>query len=137
MRLSLAIAAAAAAGAFVGSYVSGERSRVTAATGGRTATVTKTVTKTVVRAIERPDRRAGKRVFVAACSRCHTLDPGDLRGDRVNLADLQPSYRVAVEQVTRGGIAMPSFEGKLSERQIRDVAAFVTAEASRRAGESP
>jgi hypothetical protein len=32
---------------------------------------------------------------------------------------------------------MPSFEGKLSERQIRDVAAFVTAETARRAGKSP
>jgi mono/diheme cytochrome c family protein len=137
MRFSLAIAVAAAAGAFLGSYVSGERSRVTATTGGRTATVTKTVTKTVVRTIARPDRRAGNRVFVAACSRCHTLDPGDLTGDRVNLARLQPSYRWTVEKVTRGGIAMPSFEGKLSERQIRDVAAFVTAEAPSRAGRSP
>jgi mono/diheme cytochrome c family protein len=133
MRFSLAIVVAAAAGAFLGSYVSGERSRVTATTGGRTVTVT----KTVVRTIARPDRRAGKRVFLAACSRCHTLDPGDLTGDRVNLARLQPSYRWTVEKVTRGGIAMPSFDGKLSERQIRDVAAFVTAEASSRAGKSP
>jgi mono/diheme cytochrome c family protein len=137
MRFSLAIAVAAAAGAFLGSYVGEERSRVTATTGGRTATVTKTVTKTVVRTIARPDRRAGNRVFLAACSRCHTLDPGDLTGDRVNLAHLQPSYRVTVEKVTRGGIAMPSFEGKLSERQIRDVAAFVTAQALSRAGKSP
>jgi cytochrome c6 len=135
MRFSLAIAVAAAAGAFLGSYVGEERSRVTATTGGRTATVT--VTKTVVRTIARADRRAGKRVFLAACSRCHTLDPGDLTGDRVNLVHLQPSYRVTVEKVTRGGIAMPSFEGKLSERQIRDVAAFVTAEAPSRAGKSP
>jgi mono/diheme cytochrome c family protein len=133
MRFSLAIVVAAAAGAFLGSYVSGERSRVTATTGGRTVTVT----KTVVRTIARPDRRAGNRVFLAACSRCHTLDPGDWTGERVNLAHLQPSYRVTVEKVTRGGIAMPSFEGKLSEQQIRDVAAFVTAEAPSRAGKSP
>jgi mono/diheme cytochrome c family protein len=137
MRFSLAIAAAAAVGALLGSYVSGERSTATATTGGRTATVTKTVTKIVVRTIARPDRRAGKRVFLAACSRCHTLDPGDWTGDRVNLAHLRPSYSATVEKVTRGGIAMPSFEGKLSERQIRDVAAFVTAEAPRRAGQSP
>jgi mono/diheme cytochrome c family protein len=133
MRFSLAIAVAAAAGAFLGWYVSAERSRVTATTGGRTVTVTETVVRTIVR----PDRRAGKRVFLAACSRCHTLDPEDLTGDRVNLARLQPSYRWTVEKVTRGGIAMPSFEGKLSERQIRDVAAFVTAEAPSRAGETP
>jgi mono/diheme cytochrome c family protein len=137
MRLSLAIAVAAAtAGALLGYYVSEQRSRVTATTGGRTLTVTKTVTETVVRTIARPDHRAGKRVFLAACSTCHTLEPGDWTGDRVNLAHLQPSYRVTVEAVTGGGIAMPSFEGKLSQRQIRDVAAFVTAEAARRAGKS-
>jgi mono/diheme cytochrome c family protein len=136
MRLSLAIAVAAAtAGALLGYYMSEQRSRVTA-TGARTLTVTKTVTETVVRTIARPDPRAGKRVFLAACSTCHTLDPGDWTGDRVNLADLQPSYQATVEQVTDGGIAMPSFEGKLSQRQIRDVAAFVTAEAARRAGKS-
>jgi mono/diheme cytochrome c family protein len=141
MRFSLAIVVAAAAGAFLGSYAGEERSLVTRTTGHRTATVTKTVTKTVtrtvVRPIVRPDRRAGNRVFLAACSRCHTLDPRDWTGDRINLARLQPSYRWTVEKVTRGGIAMPSFEGKLSERQIRDVAAFVTAKAPSRTGKSP
>jgi mono/diheme cytochrome c family protein len=134
MRFSLAIVVAAAAGAFLGFYAAEERSLVTGTTGRGTATVTKTVTKTVVRTIARPDRRAGNRVFLAACSRCHTLDPADWTGDRVNLARLQPSYRWTVEKVTRGGIAMPSFEGKLSERQIRDVAAFVTAKAPSRTG---
>ena len=133
----LAIAVTAAtAGASLGYYVSGDGSRVTAAT-PRTVTVMKTVTETVVRTIVRPDARAGRRVFVTACSRCHTLEPGDWTGDRVNLVDLRPSYRVIVEEVTGGGIAMPSFEGKLSERQIRDVAAFVTAEAARRAAKTP
>ena len=131
----LAIVVAAAMGGSVGHYVSGDR--VTATKGARTVTVMKTVADTVVRTIVRPDARAGRRVFVTACSRCHTLEPGDWTGDRVNLADLRPSYRVIVEQVTGGGIAMPSFEGKLSERQIRDVAAFVTAEAARRAGKTP
>lgn len=137
MRFSLAIAVAAAiAGAVLGYYVGGERSRVASTAGGRTVTVTKTIRHTVVRRIARPDRRAGRRVFVATCSRCHTLDPADWTGNRVNLVHLQPSYRAAVEAVTRGGIAMPAFERKLSGRQIRDVAAFVTAEAARRAGKS-
>jgi mono/diheme cytochrome c family protein len=126
MRSSLAIAAAAIAGALLGYYVSGERPHVTAAPAGRT------VTKTVIRTVAGPDRRAGKRLFVAACSRCHTLDPRDLTGDRVNLAALQPSFPVTVQKVRDGGIAMPSFKAKLSDRQIRDVAAFVTAEAARR-----
>ena len=137
MRLSLAIAVAATAGAFLGSYVSGERSRATVTSGGRTATVTRTVTRTVVRTITRPNRLAGNRVFLTACSRCHTLDPRDWTGNKVNLAHLQPTYQGTVEKVTRGGIAMPSFERSLSERQIRDVAAFVTAKAQSRAGKSP
>jgi mono/diheme cytochrome c family protein len=129
---SLTIAVAAAtAGALLGYYASGDGSRVTTTTtGGRTGTVTETVGRTIAR----PDPRAGKRVYATACSRCHTLEPGDWTGDRVNLADLQPSYRVTVGKVTGGGIAMPSFKGKLSERRIREVAAFVTAEAARRAG---
>ncbi len=130
---SLAIvAAAAAAGALVGYYASAEGSRATATAGGRTVTVT----RTVVRTIARPDRRAGKRVFVAACSRCHSLEPGDRTAGRINLAGLQPSYQTTLEQVKRGGIAMPSFEGRLSEREIRDVAAFVAAEARRRAAKT-
>jgi mono/diheme cytochrome c family protein len=133
---SLAIAVAAAtAGASLGYYASGERSRVTATMEGRTVTITKTVTE-VVRTMARPDPRAGKRVFVTACASCHTLEPGDWKVGRVNLADLQPSYPVIVEKVTGGGIAMPSFAGKLNEREIRDVAAFVAAEAARRAGKT-
>ena len=127
---SLAIAVAAGtAGASLGYYVSGERSGVTAmTTGGRTVTVT----KTVVRTMARPDPRGGKRVFVTVCSRCHTFEPGDWTGGRVNLTELRTSYRMIVEAVTGGGIAMPSFERKLSKREIRDVAAFVKAEVARR-----
>jgi cytochrome c6 len=132
MRFPLAIAVAVAVGALLGYYVSGERSH-SATTGGRTVTVTKT--KTVVRTVVRPDRRAGRRVFLAACARCHTLDPGDSTG-RINLTHLRPSFGAIVEQVGDGGIAMPSFKGRLSERQIRDVAAFVTAEAARRGRKS-
>lgn len=127
---SLAIGVAAAtAGALLGYYVSGEPSRVATTAEARTVTVT----KTVVRTMARPARRAGKRVFLTVCSRCHTLAPGDWTRNRVNLTDLRPSYRVIVEKVIGGGFAMPSFAGKLSEREIRDVAAFVVAEAARRA----
>jgi mono/diheme cytochrome c family protein len=134
--LVITVAAAVVVGASLGYYASGERSGATATIGARTVTVTKTVAETVVRTTARPDPRAGKRVFATACSRCHTFKPRDWTGDRVNLADLQPSYRVVVEKVTGGGIAMPSFEGKLSKRQIRNVAAFVAAEAARRAGKT-
>lgn len=134
---SLAIAAVAAtAGGSLGYFISGDGSRVAATTNERTVTVTETVTQTLARRNARPNRRAGKRVFGAACARCHTLKSGDWTGDRISLADLRPSYRATVEKVTSGGIVMPSFKGKLSRRQIRDVAAFVTAQATRRAGET-
>ena len=139
MRLGwLAITVAVAiAGTALGYYASGEHSRVMETAGGRTVTITRTVTEAVARRTARPNPRAGKRVFVTACSRCHTLKRGDRRGNRVNLAELRPSYRVVVAKVTGGGIVMPSFKGKLSERQIRNVAAFVAADAGKRGGRTP
>ena len=80
-----------------------------------------------------PDARAGKRVFATACKKCHTLTPGDWAHDKVSLADLQPSYWTTREKVTNGGAAMPAFKAKLSEREIRNVAAFVAKVAARKA----
>jgi mono/diheme cytochrome c family protein len=127
--LMLAVTAATAVAASFGCSPREDDSAVTGATGIRTVTVT----ETVVRPVARPDTRAGRRVFETACSRCHALQPGDWTGDKVNLTALQPTYETTVTKVTRGGIAMPSFAGKLSRREIRDVAAFVSREAARRA----
>jgi cytochrome c6 len=69
--------------------------------------------------------KAGKEIFAERCSQCHSLDPR--RSDeRVNLADLRPSFEVVVEAVEGGGIVMPSFARRLSDKEIRDVAAYVT-----------
>jgi mono/diheme cytochrome c family protein len=99
---------------------------VTVATPARTVTVTRTVARTV----RKPDRRAGKRVFVNTCAGCHTLRREN-RGDKVNLAELEPSYDVIVDKVKRGGIAMPPLGRRLSDDQIRDVAAYVAAATKR------
>jgi mono/diheme cytochrome c family protein len=80
-----------------------------------------------------PDARAGKRVFTTVCGKCHTLTPGDWAHDKISLADLQPSYWTTREKVTNGGAAMPAFKAKLSEREIRNVAAFVARVAARKA----
>ncbi len=72
-----------------------------------------------------PDARAGRRIFLTTCKECHTLTPGDWREDKLSLADLRPSYWTTREKVTNGGAAMPAFKRKLSEQEIRDVAAFV------------
>jgi mono/diheme cytochrome c family protein len=127
--LTLAVTAATALGASFGCAPAEDRSAATGTSGVRTVTVT----ETVVRTAARPNARAGRRVFETACSRCHALEPGDWTGDKVNLTALQPAYETTVQKVTRGGIAMPSFAGKLSRREIRDVAAFVSREAARRA----
>jgi mono/diheme cytochrome c family protein len=101
--------------------------------GEATGVQTVTVTETVVRTVVRRDTRAGRRIFRTACSRCHALQRGDWTGGKVNLTALTPTYETTVAKVTRGGIAMPSFSGKLTRRQIRDVAAFVSRTAARRA----
>lgn len=80
-----------------------------------------------------PDARAGRRVFQAACKKCHTLTRGYWPADKLSLADLRPSYSTTRDKVTNGGVAMPSFKRKLSEQQIRDVAAFVAKVTARRA----
>jgi mono/diheme cytochrome c family protein len=67
------------------------------------------------------------------CQKCHTLTPGDWAHDKLSLADLQPSYWTTREKVTNGGAAMPAFKTKLSEREIRNVAAFVARVAARKA----
>jgi mono/diheme cytochrome c family protein len=71
------------------------------------------------------DPAAGEEIFAQRCAKCHSLNPG--RSDRrVNLGDLQPSFDVVVDAIERGGIVMPSFRRKLTDEEIRDVAAYVT-----------
>lgn len=77
--------------------------------------------------------RAGARVFrEAGCETCHTLAAARSRGGiGPNLDRRQPSADLVARQVRRGGDGMPAFADRLSEAQIRAVAAYV-AEATRR-----
>jgi mono/diheme cytochrome c family protein len=73
---------------------------------------------------------AGEEIFAQRCAQCHSLDAR--RPDqRVNLGELRPSFDVVVDAVERGGIVMPSFARRLSDEEIRDVAAYVTESATR------
>lgn len=77
--------------------------------------------------------RAGARVFSdAGCQTCHTLAAARSRG-RIgpNLDRRQLNADAVARQVRRGGRKMPAFDDRLTEQQIRAVAAYV-AEASRR-----
>jgi mono/diheme cytochrome c family protein len=71
---------------------------------------------------------AGKIIFTTNCGVCHTLsDAGTTGTVGPNLDDLAPSEAKVATQVTNGGGAMPPFKDSLSEEQIADVAAYVSA----------
>jgi len=75
------------------------------------------------------DPVAGKEIFLGTggCGACHTFaDAGTSGTIGPNLDDSQPSFELAVDRVTNGQGAMPSFSGTLTEQQIADVAAYVS-----------
>ncbi|WP_411277199.1 c-type cytochrome [Gaiella sp.] len=73
---------------------------------------------------------AGKEVFASAeagCGSCHTLaDAGTNGAVGPNLDDQRPTAELVVDRVTNGQGVMPAFEGKLTEQQIADLAAYVS-----------
>jgi len=79
------------------------------------------------------DAAAGKEVFTSAgCVGCHTLaDAGATGTVGPNLDDAKPSHDLVVERVTNGKGPMPPFKGQLSEKQIQDVAAYVSSVAGK------
>jgi mono/diheme cytochrome c family protein len=76
---------------------------------------------------------AGAKVFAnAGCKNCHTLKAAGAKGTvGPNLDQLQPSAALVTKQVNRGGGVMPSFKGKLSPKQIKDVADYVSSVAGK------
>ena len=74
------------------------------------------------------DAAAGKGLFASqGCGGCHTFQAAGTNGTvGPNLDDRKPSYEDAFKQVQNGGGGMPAYGGKLSEKQIADVASFVS-----------
>jgi mono/diheme cytochrome c family protein len=70
---------------------------------------------------------AGKTIFASAgCGGCHTLEAAGSSGSvGPNLDEAKPDLELAVDRVTNGSGAMPSFKDQLSEQEIADVAAYV------------
>ena len=94
-------------------------------------TETETETETTAPTEVQGDPVAGKEVFLTiaspACAGCHTLsDAGSTGAVGPNLDEASPSYDKVVERVTGGAGVMPSFQGKLTDQQIADVAAYVS-----------
>jgi mono/diheme cytochrome c family protein len=66
----------------------------------------------------------------AGCGSCHTLAAAGASGQiGPNLDSVLPDFETVRKKVESGGGGMPSFGGKLTEAQIRDVAAFVASSA--------
>ena len=75
----------------------------------------------------------GKEIFLgtAGCAGCHTLaDAGATGTIGPNLDATKPPVELAVERVTNGAGAMPSFADTLSEEQIQEVATYVSSAAA-------
>ena len=72
----------------------------------------------------------GKAVFTANCASCHTLADAGAGGQiGPNLDDVRPDFGTTQAKVESGGGGMPSFSGRLTPQQIRDVAAYVATKA--------
>jgi mono/diheme cytochrome c family protein len=72
----------------------------------------------------------GKVIFTTNCASCHTLaDAGTTGTVGPNLDQAQPDEALVVERVTNGQGVMPPFEGVLTEEEITEVAAYVSAAA--------
>ena len=72
------------------------------------------------------------------CGGCHTLAAAGVVGNideqgsvAPDLDEAKASYDEIVEVVTNGRGAMPSFEGELTPKDIRDVAAYVSSVAGK------
>ena len=96
---------------------------------GAVTTAAPATTTGAAPAAAKGDPVAGKAVFASAgCGACHTLKAAGATGTvGPNLDQLKPPYDKIVHQVENGGAIMPPFKGKLSAKQIQDVAAFVFA----------
>jgi cytochrome c6 len=90
-------------------------------------TVPKAQAASVPAQYQHGDSAAGKKIFTTVgCSGCHTLADANAHGTiGPNLDQAKPPLSLAVERVTKGAGAMPSFKGQLQDKQIADVTAYV------------
>lgn len=68
----------------------------------------------------------GKQVFISSCGSCHTLAAAGTTGQiGPNLDQVPLTTSQVASRVRQGGGSMPSFAGRLSDAEIKAVAAFV------------
>ena len=121
--LAIALAIPAGVVGWVIGHHGASRTRTVTVAGAVPTTTTGATTTTS------PAASAGKVVFATAgCEGCHTLKAAGATGTvGPNLDQALPSLGLVVDRVTHGKGAMPSFAGRLTPQQIRDVAAYVVA----------
>ena len=126
-RTRLALLLAIAALSLVAAGCGGDDDSGSAGPPAATTTTTNDTT-TDAEETETGDAANGEQVFASAgCGGCHTFAAAGSSGTvGPNLDEAAPSFGLVVGMVTNGGGAMPSFSDKLSEDEIRDVAAFVS-----------
>ena len=74
----------------------------------------------------------GEQLFSDNCASCHTLAAAGASGKvGPDLDQLQPGPDLVTKQVNSGGGAMPSFKGKLTDDQIKQIADYVSANAGK------
>jgi quinohemoprotein ethanol dehydrogenase len=75
------------------------------------------------------DPAAGKTVFADNCAGCHGVDgTGGNGGPDLTAIPSAKNQAAVMKQVENGGGGMPAFKGSLTQKQIKDVTAYVTQE---------
>ena len=89
---------------------------------------TSTPTAAVPAAYKNGDPGAGAGIFkTGPCASCHTLASAGTHGTvGPNLTGLKVPLSLVVDRLLHGKGAMPPFKGTLTEKQIEDVAAYVS-----------
>lgn len=71
----------------------------------------------------------GEELFKANCARCHGSSGEGGKGPNLTTEKKKSKWKDSdtpiVKQITKGGFFMPSFRKKLSEAEIRSIAAYV------------
>jgi alcohol dehydrogenase (cytochrome c) len=78
------------------------------------------------------DAAAGEQVFADNCSGCHGLDGTGANGGPSLVT--KNDREAVLRQVRNGGGGMPAFKGTLSEKEIQDVASYVTERLAKNGG---
>ena len=117
----------------------GSESSAAGTTAARTTAATTTTGRDKDEEEEEGNPTLGEIVFVTeGCGGCHSLAAAGVVGNideqgsvAPDLDEAKASYDEIVEVVTNGRGAMPSFEGELTPKDIRDVAAYVSSVAGK------